>query len=169
MFFVLILQTLIVGCEGKKSEMAISNMERLKERTDHITKYEERDEVLFSDTLTVELEGGIKLLWDRKNDKIIKDSIFYALKGASINKNIVNSISDTTNLYVSVCSKDSNLRKGDVAFIALCDFNQIHIAKDLGYQFDVFDPPCKYPYGMLDCLELDREEIKEKILKIYFK
>jgi len=168
-FPIIILHTLMVGCKGKKSEIAISNMDRFDKRTIHITKCEERADKFSSDTLTVELEGGIKLLWDKLNDRIIKDSVFLALGKYHINKNIVNSISDTTNLYLNVCSKSFNLRKGDVAFIALCDLNQIHIAKDLGYQFDVYDPPCKYPYGMLDCLEFYRDEFKEKILRIYFK
>lgn len=159
----------MVGCVGKKSEMAICDMDRFKERTDDITEYEERDEVLLSDTLTVELEGGIKLLWDSKNDEIIKDSVFYALRGTSINKNIVKSISDTTNLYVSVCSKKSNLRKGDVAFIALLDLDQLHVGRDLGCQFCEIYDSCKYLDGMLDGLENNREEIAEKLLTVFFK
>jgi hypothetical protein len=154
---------LFVSCHCRRHDLS-----QKKESPEFVFLGEET-ETYNSDTLTVELEGGIKLLWDSKNDEIIKDSVFYALRGTSINKNIVKSISDTTNLYVSVCSKKSNLRKGDVAFIALLDLDQLHVGRDLGCQFCEIYDSCKYLDGMLDGLENNREEIAEKLLTVFFK
>ncbi len=120
------------------------------------------------DTILIEFDGGINILWDNVNDTIIKDENYYSLSQEPININIVNAISDTSIVSNHVCSKHSPLRKGDVAFLTLCKLQHIYPAKDLHYQFDVFDKDCEYPYGMLDYLEDNRELIKEAILKEKF-
>ena len=79
--------------------------------------------------------------------------------------NVAESISDTTDLARDICSKKRNLRKGDLAFILLYDSNYIAPAHDLGMQFDAFDNDCRFPCGLLDFLEDNRELVKNIIIK----
>lgn len=121
-----------------------------------------------SDTLQIDFEGGISLLWDKVNDNIIRDSNFYSLSQKPININIVNAIVDTTFVSENVCSKHSSLKKGDIAFIFLMRSHQILIGHDFNMQWDVIRNHCPYFCGLLDWVEDNREYIKEVILKKYF-
>lgn len=131
----------------------------------------EKDEIVSHqpDTLQIEFDGGIQILWDNVNDKIVKDENYHSLTQKPININIVNSITDTTFVSNNVCSKHSSLKKGDIAFILLMKSGQIAIARDFNMQFDCGEENCPYLYGILDWVEENREHIKETILDKYFK
>ena len=122
-----------------------------------------------SDTLLIEFDGGIHILWDNVNDNIIKDDNYDSLSQKPININIVNAISDTTFVSENVCSKHSSLKKGDIAFILLVRLNQIAVARDFEMQFDYGEENCPYFYGLLDWVEEYREYIKETLLVKHFK
>ena len=122
-----------------------------------------------NDTLLIEFDGGIRILWDNVNDTIIKDENYYSICQKPININIVNSITDTTFVSNNVCTKHSSLKKGDIAFILLEYSGKITTASFSGQQWDVLCIPCPYPYNQLDWVEDNREYIKETILDKYFK
>lgn len=131
----------------------------------------EKDEIVSHqpDTLQIEFDGGIRILWDNVNDTIIKDENYYSICQKPININIVNAISDTSFVSENVCTKHSSLKKGDIAFILLEYSGKITTASFSGQQWDVLCIPCLYPCNQLDWVEDNREYIKETILDKYFK
>ena len=120
------------------------------------------------DTILIEFDGGINILWDNVNETIIIDEYYYSLSQEPININIVNAISDTTFVSESVCSKHSSLKKGDIAFILLFYSFEFLDYMDFGMYFDCLTDTCLYFNGQLDWLEHNRGYIKERILKKYF-
>ena len=120
------------------------------------------------DTILIEFDGGINILWDNVNETIIIDEYYYSLSQEPININIVNAISDTSIVSNHVCSKHSPLRKGDVAFILLEYSHKIITHQLFNYQWDVLSDTCLYFYGQLDWVEENRDILKETILKEYF-
>lgn len=121
-----------------------------------------------NDTLLIEFDGGIRILWDNVNDTIIKDENYYSICQKPININIVNAISDTSFVSENVCTKHSSLKKGDIAFILLEYSGKITTASFSGQQWDVLCIPCLYPCNQLDWVEDNREYIKETIIKKHF-
>ena len=147
---------------------------------DHVSKTEsattetgnEKDEIVSyqPDTLQIEFDGGIHILWDNVNDMIIEDENYHSLTQKPININIVNAITDTTFVSNNVCSKNSSLKKGDIAFILLMISGHIAIANDFHIQICTKElEDCPYFDGVLDWVEEDREHIKETLLDKYFK
>lgn len=139
--------------------------------TDNISKEESEkasETIHQPDTILIEFDGGIHILWDNINDRIIKDENYYIATQKPININIVNAISDTTFVSESVCSKHSSLKKGDIAFILLFYSFEFLDYMDFGMYFDCLTDTCLYFNGQLDWLEHNRGYIKERILKKYF-
>lgn len=145
------------GCERK--ETIQTNKPNIKE--------EQNQDSIHSDTILIDFDNGLSFFWDVKKETIIKDSLCHALERKSINRTLVNSISDTTNLHIHLCCKKAYLRKGDIAFIILYRFNQINLYEDLKTQFDDFNY-CGYPNDLFDYLEEHRDTITKNLLEKYF-
>lgn len=148
----------------------VSNVYKCND-TDNISKEESEkagETIHQPDTILIEFDGGIHILWDNINDRIIKDDNYYIATQKPININIVNAISDTTFVSESVCSKHSSLKKGDIAFILLFYSFEFLDYMDFGMYFDCLTDTCLYFNGQLDWLEHNRGYIKERILKKYF-
>lgn len=113
--------------------------------------------------------GQRDIIWNDYNNCFIENDDYKAFMEKKIDDrsliNVAESISDTTDLDRDICSKKKNLRKGDLAFILLYDSKYIAPAHDLGMQFDVFDNDCRFPCGLLDYLEDNRELVKNIIIK----
>lgn len=160
-FILLLLISIFIQCKEKGSE---------EKKVQNVIEDNQYHETYTSDTITVEFDGGVKLLWDMINETIVEDSNYYTLKDSPIDKTVVNSISDTTNLHIPLCSKTGYLRKGDLAFIILWEIHPTVAHVGLERYFDTLEsfPECKYPDGLFDYLEDNRDIIKERILEKYF-
>ena len=127
------------------------------------------NEMVMNDSLINIRYGQFNIIWNCLDNCFIQNDDYKAFKDRKIDgrilMNVAESISDTTDLAQNICSKKVNLRKGDLAFILFYESNYIAPARDLGMQFDVFDDDCKFPCGILDYLEDNRELVKSVIIK----
>ena len=72
------------------------------------------------EVITIPFSDDISLQWDVASQQLLQNTNYqrYQEDSEAITL-LLNSITDTTNLKVMVCSKEKPLRKGDVAFLYL--------------------------------------------------
>lgn len=149
---------LLFSCAGKEQ----------KEAGD-VSIFQAGHEMIMKDSLINLKYGPRDITWNDFDNCFIENEDYKAFMDKKIDDrtliNVAESISDTTDLVRDICSKKRNLRKGDLAFILLYDSNYIAPAHDLGMQFDAFDNDCRFPCGLLDFLEDNRELVKNIIIK----
>ena len=148
----------LFSCAGKEQ----------KEAGD-VSIFQSGHEMIMKDSLINLKFGQRDIIWNDYNNCFIENDDYKAFMDKKIDDrtliNVAESISDTTDLARDICSKKRNLRKGDLAFILLYDSKYIAPAHDLGMQFDVFDNDCRFPCGLLDYLEDNRELVNNIIIK----
>ena len=117
------------------------------------------------DTIKVEFENQFTLYWDCVNHKIIRDDNYYGILENKENVRAIGFfITDKKKVCNFVCSKKKSLKKGDVAYLFLSENGFVYEAKDLGEQFDVLYSDCRYPYGLLDYIEKNRNIVFKKVM-----
>lgn len=95
------------------------------------------------------------IVLSKQNRQLINDSATIAC--------LIPLISDTTALSINVCSKTKPMVKGDLAFLLLYKLQIVPIFSCFQGQFDAFPPDWYYPYGVLDILHENRNEIVERL------
>jgi hypothetical protein len=124
---------------------------------------QKQNEKIKQDTIKVEFGNQFLLYWDCVNHKIIKDENYFAILE---NENNIFSIAHfITNQEIVcdfVCSKDTALKKGDVAFLFLRENKFIEFSC-FGIQFDWFND-CKYPAALLDYVENNRTFVFRRVM-----
>lgn len=145
------------GC-SQKNESKISQIEKRQ------TRETKKEEYNTSNIIIVNFDNKIALKWDVVNNTLIKDATYYEiLKNKKKIEIISNSISNNEDLKVKVCSKEANLKKGDVAFIYLLENQKIYLFSCLKLQFDVINKNCKYPVNLLNYIENQRFKVQKEI------
>lgn len=116
------------------------------------------------EVITIPFSDDISLQWDVASQQLLQNTNYqrYQEDSKAITL-LLNSITDTTNLKVMVCSKEKPLRKGDVAFLYLQETLNIPLFQCFYIQFDVFEKKCTYPSDLLNYVEEYRTEVQQKL------
>ena len=116
------------------------------------------------EVITIPFSDDISLQWDVASQQLLQNTNYqrYQEDSEAITL-LLNSITDTTNLKVMVCSKEKPLRKGDVAFLYLQKTLNIPLFQCFYIQFDVFEKKCTYPSDLLNYVEEYRTEVQQKL------
>ena len=116
------------------------------------------------EVITIPFSDDISLQWDVASQQLLQNTNYqrYQEDSKAITL-LLNSITDTTNLKVMVCSKEKPLRKGDVAFLYLQKTLNIPLFQCFYIQFDVFEKKCTYPSDLLNYVEEYRTEVQQKL------
>ena len=116
------------------------------------------------EVITIPFSDDISLQWDVASQQLLQNTDYqrYQEDSEAITL-LLNSITDTTNLKVMVCSKEKPLHKGDVAFLYLQETLNIPLFQCFYIQFDVFEKKCTYPSDLLNYVEEYRTEVQQKL------
>ena len=116
------------------------------------------------DTIRVEFGNKFLLYWDCVNHKIIEDENYFAiLKNKNNIRSMAYFIANQEVVCDFVCSKETALKKGDVAYLFLNRNRFIYTFECLRMQFDWFDD-CWYPVALLDYIENNRDLVFQKVM-----
>ena len=117
------------------------------------------------DTIKVEFENKFLLYWDCLNHKIIEDENYFAiLKSKNNIRSMACFIVNREVVCNFVCSKETTLKKGDIAYLFLIKNKFIYTFECLKMQFDSFEKNCKYPTSLLDYIEKNRNLVFQKVM-----
>ena len=117
--------------------------------------------------ISVSFEDGIILHWNTITHQFIKVEEYKKI--LNDNKKIsllIENIKNNEDLNIDICSKETGLKKGDIAFLFLLKNNKIELFLCLKRQFNTIDE-CGIPGGLLDFLEQNRINVSEKIRQCY--
>jgi hypothetical protein len=116
------------------------------------------------DTIKVEFGNQFILYWDCANSRIIPDENCRTILNDSNNiRSMAYFITNQEIVCDFVCTKDTVLRKGDIAYLFLRGTMFIYDGGCLGRDFDVFDY-CGYPWGLLNYIEENRDLVFQKVM-----
>jgi len=117
------------------------------------------------DTIKVEFGNQFVLYWNYEKSEIIRDENYYnILKNRKDIRALAYFIPNEEIVCDFVCSKETPLKKGDVAYLFLIRNMLAYPAQDLGMQFDCFEKNCKYPGDLLDYIEENRDIVFQKVI-----
>jgi hypothetical protein len=156
-FLLFVTAVSLMAC--KKSSVREERSDRSTEKnTERVVK-----DALVKDPL-IEISTKMLVHWDAEEERIRQDSLFMHLSRnfEDYKFELINSISDTSSTRVSACYKQNQIRKGDIAFMVLSEVRDIPLFKVFRVQFDVYDVNCRYPEGLFDYIEENRELVKNQ-------
>ncbi len=119
----------------------------------------------------IQLTPEIAVRWNVASQAVQHDDLFDSLRQRVKNRKhlsaLIAAINDTTLLPFSSCAKKTNLRVGDIAYMALDQIKHIAVWRDLGFQCDVFTGNCHYCDFMFDAFEHNRYEMERKVRRVF--
>lgn len=118
-----------------------------------------------ANNVLVELSSDIKFTWDSANKIIVKDSLFKSIRKDYPSKKIkiIELIKDSKATSLKVCSQNLTLRKGDLAFLLIEEFELIPYFEIFKLQFDVYEQNCPFPLGLSEYINNNRVEVYSKV------
>jgi hypothetical protein len=157
-FFAFITVLLLFSCTPEKKQAKVD--QDIKPRdidSDFVI-----NEVASDSIYLIKFGNGIQVNWNRNTHRIMRDSLLksqlpYFKKNT---EEIINQITNRTELPLFVCGTKNKLVIGDIAYIILQRLYDLYFVTG-----DVFAYQCPYPAGFFEAIDRDREGLQEKIRK----
>lgn len=117
--------------------------------------------------ILVKIDNNLLLNWDNKTGNIVKDKLFnnISLNFKEHSSTIFVNLTNIKTTSAVSCGKNTNLVVGDICYLLIDEIKNLPTYEILNAQYDTFNDGCKYPVGLFDAIQKNREKIKSRVIK----